>query len=175
MENRAVQRRTSFKPRNVGLGTSGPHRTARTEQCVPWSAEPSCPTLLRAAAWEFSLGSSPCFHPLASAHFSQLKSYDFVLSTLSSGAATQPMQVLGTPQTSRDWRGWRKGVTSSCYTSLVGRGQSQDVFRKLTPGKGGFLQGDLSVSRKGVYVNWAASNQTEETATSRDERGPLLG
>ena len=103
MENWGLQSRTSHRPRNTGLESPSPSRAGRREQYVPWSTEPSCPTLLRAAAQEFSLGSSPHFHPLAPERFFQLKTYSFVLSGLSRGAATHCTQRLGTPhQASRD-------------------------------------------------------------------------
>lgn len=84
MENQALQSQTSHQPTNTGLGSPGPNRAASREQYVSWSTEPPCPTLIRAAAQEFSLVSSPYFHPLAPAHLFQLKSYGFVLSRLSS-------------------------------------------------------------------------------------------
>lgn len=142
---------------------------------MPWSTEPSCPTLLRAAAQEFSLGSSPHFHPLAPAHSFQLKTYSFVLSRLSRGAVTHSTQLLETlHQTSRDWRGWEK----RCYNFILHFSCRQwpkpGHFQKLALGKGGFLQGNIFVSREGIYVNWAASNWTGGTARSRDEHGSLL-
>lgn len=44
-------------------------------------------------------------------------------------------------QTSRDEGDRRRDVIPSCCTSLVGRGKSQDIFRKLAPEKGGFPSG----------------------------------
>lgn len=85
MENRGLQSRTGHRLRHKGLKTLSPSRTARSEQYVCWSTEPSCPTLLRTAAQEFSLVSSPCFHALAPAHLFQLKTYSFIPSRVRRG------------------------------------------------------------------------------------------
>lgn len=96
---------------------------------------------------------------------------------LSKGDATHSTQLLVTPphQIPRDWMGWEKRCYSFTLLSTCRQRAKPGRLQKVSPGKGGFLQGDLFVSRKDVYVNWADSYWTGGTATSGSVLGSLLG
>lgn len=96
---------------------------------------------------------------------------------LSKGDATHSTQLPVIPphQIPRDWRAWEKRYYNFTLLSTCRQRVKPERLQKVSPRKGGFLQGDLFVSRKDVYVNWADSYWTGGTATSRDVLGSLLG
>lgn len=99
---------------------------------LPWSSELQdcvlpCRLLLRNFLWV----SHPTFILfLHHTYFFNWRRNSFVLLVLN--RRLQPIQLQGTHQTCRDWRGWRKDFIPLCCISLCSQDRKQVQYQKLS-------------------------------------------